>query len=206
MTTLNSCAQQKKPSSTGGEDNKYSKYSKAVFASGCFWHTEALFDGMKGVVEAISGYAGGDFSNPSYEEVSTGTTGHAECVMVYYDSTKVSYATLMKAYFEAQDPTSPDGQGNDRGSQYRSIAFYTHQDQKNIIENYIKQLNASGKYNAPIAVQVQPLEHFYKAEEYHQEYAKKHPDQPYVKNVCIKEVKNFQQAFPDLIKPGYMIK
>lgn len=205
---LNSCAQSssknKKIKEVDLPKKELAKYSQAVFASGCFWHTEALFDGMKGVVEAVSGYAGGDTNDPTYESVSTGTTGHAECVMVYYDSTKVSYSTLMKAYFEAQDPTSVDGQGYDRGSQYRSIAFYNTPEQKAMLENYIKELNASKIYKDPIAVQVVPYKKFWKAEEYHQEYVLKNPNSSYVQNVCIKDVKKFQKKFPQLIKPDYM--
>ena len=181
-----------------------SKYSKAAFASGCFWHTEALFDGMKGVAEAVSGYSGGDTKNPTYEEVITGRTGHAESVMVYYDSTLVSYSTLMKAYFEAQDPTSVNGQGADRGTQYRSIAFYNNPEQKEMLENYIKELNASGRYIDPIAVQVVPFQKFWDAEDYHQEYVLKNPNSSYVQNVCIKDVRKFQKKFPELIKPEYM--
>ena len=207
ITGFTSCAQQTSHIKAEKVSNKdLSKYSKAAFASGCFWHTELLFDDMVGVAEAISGYAGGDMENPTYEDVVTGSTGHAESVMVYYDSTKVSYATLLKAYFEAQDPTSVNGQGFDRGTQYRSIAFYTNNDQKSAIENYIKQLNDSKRYKDPIAVQVIPLDKFYTAEAYHQEYAKNHPNEPYVKNVCTKEVKHFQKNFPELIKPGHFIE
>jgi peptide-methionine (S)-S-oxide reductase len=206
ITGFTSCAQQTSRVKTEEVSNKdLSKYSTAAFASGCFWHTELLFEDMVGVAEAVSGYAGGDMANPTYEDVTSGNTGHAESVMVYYDSTKVSYATLLKAYFEAQDPTSVNGQGYDRGTQYRSIAFYTNNDQKSAIENYIKQLNDSKRYKDPIAVQVVPLDKFYTAEAYHQEYAKNHPNEPYVKNVCTKEVKHFQKKFPELIKPGHMI-
>ena len=203
-----SCAQNPKKSNkqkiTQQTQKDLSKLSQAVFASGCFWHTEALFDGMKGVEAAVSGYAGGNTINPTYESVSSGNTGHAECVMVYYDSSLVTYSTLMKAYFEAQDPTSVNGQGADRGSQYRSIAFYNTAEQKNQLENYIKELNASKVYKDPIAVKVVPYQKFWKAEEYHQEYALNNPNSSYVQNVCIKEVKKFQKKFPELIKPEYM--
>lgn len=206
-TGFTSCAQKSSDKIASKLSVKdYSKYSKAAFAAGCFWHEEALYDGMKGVVEAVSGYAGGSIENPDYETVSTGKTGHAESVMVYYDSTKVSFATLLKAYFEAQDPTSVNGQGFDRGTQYRSIAFYTNSVQKTEIENYIKQLNESGRYKDPIAVQVLPLNKFYTAEAYHQEYVKNHPDEPYVKNVCTKEVKEFQKKFPQLIKADHFLE
>ncbi|MEO7316694.1 MAG: peptide-methionine (S)-S-oxide reductase MsrA [Ginsengibacter sp.] len=203
-----SCAQstkkQKKEKIAQLSQKDLSKYSQAVFASGCFWHTEALFDGMKGVAEAVSGYAGGKTIEPTYESVLTGNTGHAESVMVYYDSTKVSYSTLMKAYFEAQDPTSVNGQGYDRGSQYRSLAFYNSPEQKTMLENYIKELNASKIYKDPIAVQVVPYQKFWKAEDYHQEYVLKNPNSSYVQNVCIKDVRKFQKKFPELIKPDYM--
>ncbi|MEO6681952.1 MAG: peptide-methionine (S)-S-oxide reductase MsrA [Ginsengibacter sp.] len=205
---LTSCAQNTKKEKVEKRvelsQKDLSKYSKAVFASGCFWHTEALFDGMKGVAEAVSGYAGGNTKNPSYEKVITGNTGHAESVMVYYDSTIVSYSTLMKAYFEAQDPTSVNGQGADRGSQYRSLAFYNNSEQKEMLENYIKELNESGRYTDPIAVQVVPYDKFWKAEDYHQEYVLNNPNSSYVQNVCIKDVRKFQKKFPELIKPEYM--
>ena len=177
-----------------------SKYSQAVFASGCFWHTEALFDGMKGVAEAVSGYAGGKTIEPTYESVLTGNTGHAESVMVYYDSTKVSYSTLMKAYFEAQDPTSVNGQGYDRGSQYRSLAFYNSPEQKTMLENYIKELNASKIYKDPIAVQVVPYQKFWKAEDYHQEYIHNNPGNPYVQNVSIPDFVKFKTVFKGKFK------
>lgn len=203
-TAITSCAQDtRKQKLTKPNKDKLSTYSKATFAAGCFWHEEALFDGMKGVIEAVSGYAGGHLSNPGYKDVLTGNTGHAESVMVYYDSSKVTFPTLLKAYFTAQDPTSVNGQGADRGTQYRSIAFYNNENEKNQIENYIQQMNESGKYKKPIAVQVVKLDKFWEAEEYHQEYALKHPDDPYVKHVCIKEVKHFQKEFPELIKPGH---
>ena len=179
-----------------------SKYSTAVFASGCFWHTEALFDGMKGVAEAVSGYAGGNTRNPTYEKVLTGKTGHAESVKVYYDSSIVTFPTLLEAYFESQDPTSVNGQGYDRGSQYRSLAFYSNPAEKKMIEDYIRDLNTSKRYSEPIAVQVVPAGKFWNAEEYHQEYVVNNPNSSYVQNVCIKDVRKFQKKFPELIKPG----
>ena len=203
-TGFTSCAQvstQKKSDIPSEKD--LSKYSKATFAAGCFWHEEALYDGIKGVVEAVSGYAGGTTDNPDYETVSTGNSGHAESVMVYYDSSKVTFPILLKAYFNAQDPTSVNGQDPDYGTQYRSIAFYNNDAEKKQIEDYIRQLNASGNYDKPIAVQVVHLTKFWKAEEYHQEYVKKNPNSSYVKNVCIREVKHFQKQFPELVKPGH---
>lgn len=201
LFALTSCAQNREQTVLSKKEKvNLEGYSQAVFASGCFWHTEALFDGMKGVVEAISGYAGGHVKNPTYEQVVDGNTGHAESVLVYYDSTQVTFPVLLKAYFEAQDPTDAGGQGPDRGPQYRSIAFYNNDAEQQMIEDYIRELNASGRYDKPIAVESRQLDKFWEAEAYHQEYARKHPNQPYVKNVCIKEVEKFRNNFPELMK------
>lgn len=180
-----------------------SKYSHAAFAAGCFWHEEALFESIKGVKEALSGYAGGTTKNPDYEMVETGNTGHAESVMVYYDSSQISFQTLLKVYFAGQDPTSVNGQSPDFGTQYRSIAFYNNTTEKTQIENYIKQLQATKKYDAPITVQVMPLTKFWTAEKYHQDYIEKNPGSMYVQQVSIPEIKQFQKEYPQLIKPGH---
>ena len=201
---LNSCAQQTPNVPAKNIVNKdLSKYSKAYFAAGCFWHEEALFESVKGVAEAVSGYAGGTTSNPSYESIETGNTGHAESVTVYYDSSVISYATLLKVYFAGQDPTQVNGQGPDEGTQYRSIAFYTNDAEKKQIEDDIKQMNGSGKYKAPVAAQVMPLTKFWTAEEYHQDYIVKNPDGGYVQHVSIPEIKHFQTEYPQLIKPDH---
>jgi peptide-methionine (S)-S-oxide reductase len=201
---LNSCAQQTPNVPAKNIVNKdLSKYSKAYFAAGCFWHEEALFESVKGVAEAVSGYAGGTTSNPSYESIETGNTGHAESVTVYYDSSVISYATLLKVYFAGQDPTQVNGQGPDEGTQYRSIAFYTNDAEKKQIDDDIKQMNGSGKYKAPVAAQVMPLTKFWTAEEYHQDYIVKNPDGGYVQHVSIPEIKHFQTEYPQLIKPDH---
>ncbi len=204
MTTgFVSCGQKTSKNNTAqNTKTDLSKDSKAYFAAGCFWHEEALFESIKGVDEAVSGYAGGTTKNPDYEMVETGNTGHAESVIVYYDPSKISYPTLLEVYFAGQDPTQKNGQAPDFGSQYRSIAFYTNNTEKEEIENYIKQLNASGKYNAPIAVNVMPLTKFWPAESYHQDYIAKHPNSGYVQNVSIPEIKQFQKEYPQLIKKG----
>ena len=199
-----SCAQQ----SSEKEETKntkvdLSKYSHAAFAAGCFWHEEALFESVKGVKEAVSGYAGGTVKHPDYEMVETGNTGHAESVMVYYDPSEISYETLLKVYFAGQDPTSVNGQSPDFGTQYRSIAFYDNDAEKEQIENYIKDLNASKKYSAPIAVEVKALNKFWPAEKYHQDYIQKNPGSMYVQHVSIPEIKKFQKEYPQLIKPGH---
>src|SRR5450432_992388 len=202
MITLTSCAQksQNKPIKAIAKQD-LSKYSKATFAAGCFWHEEALFESVKGVVEAVSGYAGGSTQNPSYESVETGNTGHAETVMVYYDPSVISFDTLLKVYFAGQNPTQVNGQGPDLGTQYRSIAFYNNESEKKQIEDYIKQMNASGKYAAPIAAQVMPLRKFWVAEDYHQDYIAHNPDGGYVQNVSIPEIRHFQKEYPELVKP-----
>lgn len=179
-----------------------SKYSQATFAEGCFWCTEYVFESVKGVQDAISGYAGGTKKNPTYEEVCSETTGHAECVNVYYDSSVVDYPTLLKVFFTSQDPTQVNGQGPDHGSSYRSIAFYRNPTEKKLIEDYIAQLNASGKYPAPIAAEVVPFTVFWKAEDYHQEYVINHANESgYVQHESIPRIKRFQAQFPELIKP-----
>lgn len=199
-----SCAQQtSKEKIEHNSEKDLSKFSHATFAAGCFWHEEALFESVKGVEEAISGYAGGTVKNPDYETVENGNTGYAESVTVYYDPSKISYETLLKVYFAGQDPTQTNGQAPDFGSQYRSIAFYENNSEKTQIENYIKQLNASGKYDAPVAVQVMPLTKFVTAEEYHQDYIAKNPRSRYVENVSIPEIKKFEKEYPQLIKPGH---
>lgn len=203
-TGLVSCAQQssQKESAKYAKEN-LSKYSHATFASGCFWHEEALFESVKGVVEAISGYAGGNVPNPNYEMVEDGNTGYAESVTVYYNPSKISYATLLKVYFAGQDPTSVNGQSPDFGTQYRSIAFYENNSEKTQIEDYINQLNASKKYKGKITVEVTPLTKFWPAEAYHQDYIANNPNSGYVQNVSIPEIKKFQKQYPELIKPGH---
>lgn len=205
MIALASCAQKSGTNPIQFSDKKQdlSGYSKAYFAAGCFWHEEALFESVKGVKEAISGYAGGTAQNPTYETVETGNTGHAESVEVYYDPSQISYETLLKVYFAGQNPVQVNGQGPDLGPQYRSIAFYTNDTEKKDIENYIRQMNASGKYKAPIAAQVMPLKKFWVAENYHQDFIKRHPDQGYVQAVSIPEIQKFQREYPQLVKPDH---
>jgi len=181
-----------------------SKYSQATFAAGCFWHEETLYESIKGVIDATSGYAGGTAKNPSYEDVETGNTGHAETVNVYYDSTKITYPELLKIYFEGQeDPTQVNGQGPDQGTQYRSIVFYRNDEEKKMVDDYIAKLNASNKYRRKIAAQVMPFTTFWKAEDYHQHYIDHNADNPYVQNVSIPDIIRYQQQHPEMIKPGH---
>src|SRR5450759_4609351 len=152
----------------------------AVLAGGCFWGVGGLYDHVKGVTRAISGYAGGDGSGPSYEQVSTGDTGHAESVEVIYDPSQVSYGKLLQIFFSvAHDPTQLNRQGPDHGTQYRSAIFYRNAQQQQVAESYIKQLATAKTFSRPIVTQVAALRGFYQAEEYHQHYLAQHPDQLY---------------------------
>jgi peptide-methionine (S)-S-oxide reductase len=172
---------------------------KAYFASGCFWCVEAIYESVKGVKESISGYSGGHTKNPTYEASNTGQTGHAEAVEIIYDPKTVDFATLVDVYFGSQNITQVNGQGPDRGSQYRSIIFYQNETQKNVIEEKITALN---KELAPekVAAEVMPFQKFWIGEDYHQDYEKRHPNNPYIRNVSIPRLKRFQARFPELLK------
>ncbi len=175
--------------------------SKAYFASGCFWCVEAVYESVSGVKEVVSGYAGGEEPNPTYRQVSNGLTGHAEAVEVYYDSTVVDFPTLVNVYYGSHDPTSVNRQGPDRGTQYRSIAFYRNETEKQIIDAYIRQLYDEGEYQqGEIVTEVTMLETFWPAEDYHQNYERKNPNNPYVRGVSIPRLRRFQKNYPELLK------
>lgn len=176
------------------------KLSKAYFASGCFWCVEAIYESVRGVEEVISGYSGGEIKNPSYQQVSSGRTKHAEAVEVYYDPEVVDYATLVKVFFGSHDPTTPNRQGPDRGPQYRSMIYYQNDTEKQIIEDYIKELEAADTFDAKIVTEVVPFEVFYDAEDYHQDFERLNPNQAYVQAVSIPRLKRFQAKFPELLK------
>jgi len=146
---------------------------KALFGAGCFWHVEEIFRKMKGVVAVVVGYSGGEMSAPTYEKVCSGETGHAEVAEVSYDPALVSYDTLVHSFFEMHDPTTADRQGPDVGKQYRSAIFYATESEKEIAERIKRELDASGKYAAPIVTEILPVREFYRAEEYHQRYFEK---------------------------------
>lgn len=172
----------------------------AYFASGCFWCVEAIFESVKGVDEAVSGYSGGQTKNPTYEAVSSGQTGHAETVAVYYNPAVVSYETLVKVFFGSHDPTTLNRQGPDRGTQYRSVIFYQNETEKNTATTYVKSLEAKHVFSTPIVTQIVPFNIFYEAEDYHQDYEKYHSENPYIRNVSIPRLRKFQQKFPELLK------
>lgn len=171
------------------------KEAVATFSEGCFWCSEEIFQSLVGVRDAVSGYAGGKQKNPTYEEVSDGKTGHAESVQVYYDPSKISFSELVAAFFASHDPTTLNRQGPDEGTQYRSIAFYRSPEEKQIIEDAIKTVNASHKYSHPVVTQVLPFTVFYEAGKYHQEYIAHHPDDPYVRQVSIPRFERFKKSF-----------
>ncbi len=189
------------PSPAVDENRSASKSETAVFAGGCFWGVEAVFDAVKGVSDAVSGYAGGSIMNAHYELVSTGTTGHAESVQVTFDPSQVSFGQLLKIYFSvAHDPTELNRQGPDQGTQYRSEIFYTNDEQKRIAEAYIQQLNAAKVFRKPIVTKVAPLQGFYRAEDYHQDYVSHNPNQPYVARNDVPKVARLHEEFPELVK------
>ncbi|WP_299440198.1 peptide-methionine (S)-S-oxide reductase MsrA [uncultured Aquimarina sp.] len=171
---------------------------RAYFASGCFWCVEAIYESIKGVEEVISGYSGGHTKNPTYESSNTGRTGHAEAVEVLYNPEIITFSSLVDVYFGSQNPTQINGQGPDRGSQYRSIIFYQNTNQKDIIQK--KKDSLSKNLNRKIAAEVMPFQKFWKAENYHQDYEKLNPYNRYIQNVSIPRLKRFQKKFPELIK------
>lgn len=172
----------------------------ATFAGGCFWAQEEGFDQLKGVREVISGYAGGFVKNPTYEQVGTDETGHAESVQVYYDPGVISYADLLDAFFAGHDPTTLNRQGPDVGRDYRSVAFYRTPAEKQAIEAAIQRTNASKHYKNPVVTEVLPLKEFYPAENYHQNYCKLHPNQPYIQSVSLPKVEKLRKAMKGKLK------
>lgn len=173
--------------------------AKAYFASGCFWCVEAIYESIKGVEEATSGYSGGHTENPTYESSNTGRTGHAEAVEVVYNPEIVSFEELIEVYFSSQDPTQVNGQGPDNGSQYRSIIFYQNDEQKAIAEK--KKNEWSNKLNDRIAAEIMPFQKFWIAEDYHQDFEKRNPNNPYILNVSQRRLQMLKASCPALIKP-----
>ncbi|RZL45251.1 MAG: peptide-methionine (S)-S-oxide reductase [Pedobacter sp.] len=175
----------------------------AVFAGGCFWGLQEGFSELKGVVSATSGYAGGSTKNPTYEEVNTETTGHAEAVQVVYDPTVISFKQLLEVFFVVHDGTQLNRQGPDIGTSYRSIAFYSNDEEKKQIGNAIVNSNNSQLHAGKIVTEVRPMATFYPAEKYHQNYVKLNPNQPYVEAVCGPKIEKLRAAFPSLLKEEF---
>lgn len=203
VISLSACAQRSTstpPSLKPLSGTERAKLSVATFAAGCFWHEEGLFETIKGVKDVESGYAGGTKANPTYEDVETGATGHAETVNVYYDPKEVSFAELLKVYFASANPTQVNGQGADVGTQYRTIIFYRTEAEKTAAEHAMAEVRSRNRQ--PLAVQLMPYRSFYKAEEYHQNYIPAHTGEGYVQ-YCIREIKETQSKVPDMVKPGF---
>ena len=176
------------------------KTDTATFGTGCFWCTEAIFQELKGVLKVTSGYSGGNAVNPSYEEVCSGTTGHAECLQIIYDPAVISFDELLEVFWESHDPTTLNRQGNDVGTQYRSAIFYHDATQKQKAAHYKEELNKNGAYNNPIVTEITPFTKFYPAEDYHQNYYNTHGSQPYCAFVIRPKVEKFEKVFKNKLK------
>jgi peptide-methionine (S)-S-oxide reductase len=177
-----------------------SEYQKATLAGGCFWCLEAVFDELKGVVSVESGYSGGSVPNPSYQAVCTGMTGHAEAVQITFNPDELSYADLLRVFFSIHDPTTLNRQGADRGTQYRSAIFYHNEEQKRTAEEVMKEMEETKIWSRPFVTEVKPLESFYTAEGYHQEYYVNNRSQPYCRVVIDPKVAKFRKQFFERLK------
>jgi len=178
----------------------HGKMEVATLGGGCFWCIEAAFDDIRGVVNVESGYAGGTTASPTYEQVCTGTTGHAEVVQVTFDPSIISFKEILEILFTAHDPTTLNRQGADVGNQYRSVIFYHNEKQKEIAEKVINELNAAKVWDAPIVTQVEPLKNFYKAEEYHRRYFGRHPEAAYCRVVIAPKIAKLRKKYREKLK------
>jgi peptide-methionine (S)-S-oxide reductase len=176
------------------------KTDTTTFGTGCFWCTEAVFQELKGVIKVTSGYSGGQVPHPSYEEVCSGTTGHAECLQIVYDPAVISFDELLEVFWESHDPTTLNRQGNDVGTQYRSAIFYHNEEQKEKAEHYKAELIRNKAYDKPIVTEITPFKVFYPAENYHQDYYNLHGTQPYCRLVIRPKLEKFEKVFKDKLK------
>ncbi len=180
--------------------NSNTELDTATFGTGCFWCSEAIFQEVKGVKKVESGFSGGAIKNPSYREVCTGRTGHAEVVQVYFDPDTVSFEELLEIFWKTHDPTTLNRQGNDVGTQYRSVIFYHNEKQKKLAEEYKKKLDEAGIWKNPIVTEISPFKAFYKAEDYHQDYYNQNTNQPYCRLVITPKLEKFEKIFKDKLK------
>ena len=176
------------------------QFETATLGGGCFWCTEAVFDALKGVESVVSGYSGGHKENPTYTEVCTGGTGHAEVVNVTFDPSVISFKEVLQIFFATHDPTTMNRQGNDVGTQYRSAVFFHNDEQKRIAEEVIREITEEGIYDDPIVTEVTEFTNFYTAEDYHQDYFENNPDQPYCSAIVAPKVAKFRKVFFDRLK------
>ncbi len=202
VTLCFSCEAQKKKSDPVRKIELKAPEGKAIaaFAEGCFWCSEHIFEAVVGVDSAVSGYAGGTTANPTYELVNTETTGHAETVLVYYDPKIINFQELTKVFFTSHDPTTPDQQGPDKGSSYRSILFYLTPEEKKIAKTSLDQFSSSGIFKNPIVTEVKKLTAFYRAEQYHQDYIEHNPGSPYVQGVSLPRYELFKKTYQGALK------
>lgn len=202
LTFLTGCKEIKSETQKKGTNTmeQSTNLEKATFGEGCFWCSQAIFERVKGVKSVFAGYSGGTTDDPSYEEVCTGRTGYAEVVQITFDPKEVSYDELLKIFWKTHDPTTLNRQGNDVGTQYRSVIFYHNDEQKEKAEHYKNELNKSGAYDNPIVTQIVPFKKFYKAEEYHQDYFAKNPTQGYCSFVIAPKIEKFEKVFKDKLK------
>lgn len=185
---------------TMGNTNMKDKDQLATFGGGCFWCVEAIFERVAGVHEVVSGYSGGTVANPTYKQVTTGMTGHAEVVQIRFDPEKVTFLELLEIFFKTHDPTTLNKQGADVGTQYRSIVLYHNEEQRKLTEKVIAELDAEGIWKNPIVTQVEPFQEFYEAEGYHQEYFENNPGQGYCRVVIQPKVEKFEKVFKEKLK------
>ncbi|MEJ7645449.1 MAG: peptide-methionine (S)-S-oxide reductase MsrA [Chryseolinea sp.] len=172
----------------------------ATFGNGCFWCTEAIFQNVEGVVKVESGYSGGKVKDPTYKEVCSGLTGHAEVLQIIYDPKKITFEELLEVFWETHDPTTLNRQGNDEGTQYRSVVFYHNDEQKQLAETYKKKLDASGAFEGPIVTEITPAAKFYKAEDYHQNYYNLNGNAPYCSFIIRPKLEKFKKVFAEKLK------
>jgi peptide-methionine (S)-S-oxide reductase len=197
-----SCGQRKNSENTTLMKNQEMEKGMALatFGNGCFWCTEAIFQQLRGVTMVVSGYAGGKVKNPSYKEVCSGLTGHAEVIQITYDPTVISYDELLEVFWQTHDPTTLNRQGADVGTQYRSVVFYHTDEQKQLAESYKKKLNESGAFDNPIVTEISPLSEYYPAEDYHQNYYNLNGSAPYCSYVIQPKLEKFKKVFKDKLK------
>lgn len=199
---ISSCAGKKTPTSMSIPTTQNTAVAKdtVTLGNGCFWCTEAIFQQVEGVISVESGYSGGSTENPTYKEVCTGTTGHAECLNIVYNPMVISYDELLEIFWQTHDPTTLNRQGNDVGTQYRSVIFYRSPQQKQIAEAYIQKLDSAHAFENPIVTTLEPFEHFYKAENYHQNYFNENGSQPYCQLVIKPKLDKFKKVFKHKLK------
>lgn len=203
LLSLTSCANKKTTTITNElipPVNQLANTDTVTFGTGCFWCTEAIFQMVEGVISVESGYSGGNVKNPTYEQIGTGATGHAECLNIVYDTSKVTYDELLEIFWQTHDPTTLNRQGNDIGPQYRSVIFYRTAQQKAIAEKYKTELDKSGAFDRPIVTGFEPMTTFYKAENYHQNYYNQNGSQPYCQYVIRPKVEKFKKVFKGKLK------